>query len=145
MGSTISLVLIREGVAHIGNIGDSRVYFDRDGVLKQLTRDDAVISNLIEAGQITPEEAKTHPLRNLLTLSLGIAPDVEVHSSQLTLQPADRLLLCSDGLHSLVADADVKRVIESREEPQAATAELVDMAKKLGGLDNVSCIVLHCL
>jgi PPM family protein phosphatase len=144
MGSTISVLLLHEGVAAIGNIGDSRVYLCRDGTLQQLTRDDALVVALVEAGQITAEQAKTHPLRNLLTLSLGNAKDVTVRSLRVRLQAGDRLLLCTDGLHGPVNDIEIKKTIESPDEPQLVTTKLVEMAKRRGGEDNISCIVVNC-
>lgn len=143
MGATISVLQIRNDRATIGNVGDSRVYLSRDS-FQQLTRDDSVVSKLIEQGQITQEGAKTHPMRNMLTLALGQTEDIPVHWIEFPLLAGDRLLLSSDGLHGLVDDEEIGRLMRSDDDPHATVKALVAAAIVRGGPDNVSCIVVHC-
>jgi protein phosphatase len=145
MGSTLSVLLVEADKATAGSIGDSRVYLFRDGRLRLLTRDDAVVFNLLEAGAITPEETKTHPMRNVLTLALGYAEDVTVQLVDLTLKPGDRLLLSSDGLHGVVDDSAIRQTIGQYDDLSVTVERLIDAARTLGGPDNISCIVVDCL
>jgi len=144
MGATMSLLQIRDDIATVGNVGDSRVYICRESIFKQLTRDDSVVSNLIDQGQITKEAAKTHPMRNMLTLALGQTEDIPVQLVEFPLRAGDRLLLASDGLHGLVDDDEIERLLRAQEDPQSSVNALVAAALERGGPDNVSCIVIHC-
>jgi protein phosphatase len=144
MGATMSLLRIQDDLATVGNVGDSRVYISRDSVFQQLTRDDSVVSNLIDQGQITREEAKTHPMRNVLTLALGLTEDVAVQLIEFPLRVGDRLLLSSDGLHGPLDDEEIKQLLRREADPDLAVKALVAAAIDRGGPDNVSCIVIHC-
>ena len=144
MGSTISALFVHEDTATIGNIGDSRVYLGRDGQLRQLTRDDAVVFNLLEAGIITPEESKHHPMRNVLTLALGLAEDVTVQLVEFALKPGDWLLLSTDGLHGVLDISDIKQALDRQDEVEVTSRSLVQSAIDQGGPDNISCIVVCC-
>jgi protein phosphatase len=144
MGATISVLQIQNDTATIGNIGDSRVYISRDSLFQQLTRDDSVISNLIEQGQITQEDARTHPMRNVLTLALGQTEDIPVQLIEFPLVAGDKLLLSSDGLHGPVDDEEIGRLVRSDDNPQPTVKSLVAAAIRRGAPDNVSCIVVHC-
>jgi PPM family protein phosphatase len=144
MGATMSLLRIRDDLATVGNIGDSRVYISRGSVFQQLTRDDSVVSNLIDQGQITREEARTHPMRNVLTLALGLAEDVPVQLVEFQLKAGDRFLLSSDGLHGSVDDDELGQLLRSESDPELTAKALVAAALERGGPDNISCIVIHC-
>ena len=144
MGTTISVVLRDSESIVVGNIGDSRVYLYRNNQLQRLTRDDALVSQLVDEGKITVEKAKTHPLRNVLTLALGRAPDINVQLLQMQLQANDQLLLASDGLHGVLPDGEITQIIGNGRDPHAKAQALVDAARKQGGPDNISCIVIAC-
>jgi len=144
MGATMSVLQINDGFATVGNVGDSRVYIFRDAVFEQLTRDDSVVANLIDQRQITSEGAKTHPMRNILTLALGQTEDIPVQLVEFQLKPGDRLLLSSDGLHGAVDDDEVGQIMGLQSDPEASVQALVASAIEHGGPDNVSCIVVHC-
>jgi serine/threonine protein phosphatase PrpC len=144
MGTTISVVLHESESIIIGNIGDSRVYLYRNNQLQRLTRDDALVSQLVDQGKITVEKAKTHPLRNVLTLALGRFPDINVQLLELPLQTDDQLLLASDGLHGVLPERDIMQIIGNGGDPLAKAQALIDAAKKQGGPDNISCIVIAC-
>jgi protein phosphatase len=142
MGTTISTLFIDAETATVGNIGDSRVYLFRGRRLRQLTRDDALTARLVESGDITAEEARIHPLKNVLTLALGRDAEIAVQLVEFALKPGDRLLLASDGLHGVLEDPAIVQTLESSPDSQIAAQRLVDAAKERGAPDNVSCIVV---
>jgi protein phosphatase len=142
MGTTLSALVCTEDTATIGNIGDSRVYVFRDSRLSLLTHDDALVAHLVESGKITSEEAKVHPMRHVLTQALGLAEDIAVQLIEFPLKARDRLLLSSDGLHGVLDDVALRRIIEQDEEPGVVADRFVVAAKEQGGPDNISCIVI---
>ena len=140
MGTTMTAALITGDTANLVQVGDSRAYLLRDGEFKQITRDHNWVAEQVAAGALTPEEAKTHPRRNVLTRAVGTGPGVDMDSGAVTLKDGDVLLLCSDGLHGLVRDEEMARVI-NEQEPQQACQTLVEMANAAGGTDNSTVIV----
>lgn len=148
MGTTLTLVVVAGERAHIAHIGDSRAYLinangvTEDGaVLMQLTLDHSLVARLVDIGQLTPEQARTHPHRNVLYRSLGADPQVEVDTSSQTLGAGDMLLLCSDGLTNHVEDAELAQIALAASSPEAACEQLVALANRRGGLDNISVVV----
>lgn len=145
MGTTMTLVALDEdGVAHFGHVGDSRAYLLRDDDLSQLTEDHTVAAEYVAAGQISPEEAASHPQRHMLTRTLGLTRFVNVDAMELDLVEGDRLLLCSDGLTEMVADDAIAETLASGT-PDEAVWNLVDMANEAGGVDNISVVVIDVL
>ena len=147
MGTTLcALALVEEeGEERIAvvNVGDSRVYLMQQGELTQLTQDHSLVEDMVRSGQISAEEAKIHPQRNIVTRVLGIDPDVEVDSWQITPFTGDRYLLCSDGLFDEVDEAKIASVMRRRADPQEAAVELVELANHSGGRDNITCVVVE--
>jgi serine/threonine protein phosphatase PrpC len=144
MGTTISVVLVSSESLVIGNIGDSRVYLFRDGQLHRITRDDTLISTLVDEGRISLEKAKAHPLRNVVTLAVGRSKEINVKMIQTQILSGDQLLLSSDGLHGVLSSAEIAEIIGSSHDPDSKAHALVDAAKREGGPDNISCIVVAC-
>lgn len=145
MGTTMTLVTLEEnGVARFGHVGDSRAYLLRDDDLCQLTEDHTVAAEYVAAGQISPEEAASHPQRHMLTRTLGLTRFVNVDEMELELTEGDRLLLCSDGLTEMVADQAIAETLASGT-PDEAVWKLVDMANEAGGVDNISVVVIDVL
>ena len=146
MGTTCTAAVIRDGQLFYGHVGDSRLYLIRDSTIKQLTEDHSYVGRLVREGQLTPEEAATHPDRNVLTAALGMesAVPAEFSEAPMNLQPGDILLICSDGLHGLVSDAEMLAIAE-RESPREACKDLVRMAKDRGGFDNITVQILRVL
>jgi protein phosphatase len=142
MGCTISAIMVSEEIATIGSVGDTRVYLFRDGHLTQLTQDDSVVAKLHASGAITEEQTRSHPMRNVLTQSLGTRPTVDIQILEIALVAQDRLLVCSDGLHPVIGDAAVRDILAATPEPALATDRLVTAARDAGGPDNISCIVI---
>jgi len=139
MGTTCTAALLRDGSVTYGHVGDSRLYLLRDGAIQRLTRDHTYVQQLIDAEVITPEQAKNHPGRNILTSALGAvtAGPPDVAETPVALQSADILLMCTDGLHGLITD-DEMAAIASQNNPPKACRQLVDLAKSRGGFDNVT-------
>ena len=127
------------------NVGDSRTYVMRQGRLRQVSKDHSFVQDLVDQGQITREEARYHPRRNIVTRALGIEPDVRVDSVQLPLIKGDRFLLCSDGLVDEVDDEQIAEILKHHSEPQAAAEALVQAANDNGGRDNITVIVADVL
>jgi len=142
MGSTIVAVYVTGKLAVIGSVGDSRVYLHRTGVLRQITHDDSYIGNKLETGEITEAEAAIHPLRHVLTEAAGAKDDIEVQVSELELVPGDRLLMCSDGAHGVLEDDIFDKALSAGQNAGETTKYLVSRARRAGGPDNISCIVI---
>lgn len=146
MGTTLTAAaLVADSeVPHVlvANVGDSRTYLLRDGELRQITVDHSYVQELVHEGVLTPEEARQHPRRNIVTRALGIDSRVEVDSWTIPLMPNDRFLLCSDGLVDEVLVVDVTKTLKQTTDPQKAANALVEMAKNSGGRDNITVVVL---
>ena len=127
------------------NVGDSRAYVMRQGRLRQVSKDHSFVQDLVDQGQITKEEARYHPRRNIVTRALGIEPDVRVDSAQLPLIKGDRYLLCSDGLVDEVDDDQIAQILRAHSDPQEAADALVQAANDNGGRDNITVIVADVL
>jgi serine/threonine protein phosphatase PrpC len=144
MGSTAVGVLIAPPEGAVAWVGDSRVYLSDASGLRQLTRDHSLVQRLIEIGQITPEEARHHEHKNVITRSLGARQSgpAGAEAVALRLKRGDRVMLCSDGLTAHVDDKTIGEVLQRHDDPYAATRELVVAANAGGGTDNVSVIVV---
>jgi serine/threonine protein phosphatase PrpC len=142
MGSTLTMALIRDDLAVIANVGDSRLYHWHDGELDQLTTDHSLVERLVAAGEIAPEEAAGHPQKSVLYRSLGGRPAVEVDVLSLQLAPGDRLLLCCDGVWESVGDEGLEEVMLLEFEPQRICDQVVRRSLESGALDNVSVIAV---
>lgn len=145
MGTTMTLVSLDEdGNARFGHVGDSRAYLLRSGEMRQLTEDHTVAAEYVAAGQISPEEAVTHPQRHMLTKTLGLTRFVNVDEISLALQEGDRILLCSDGLNEMVPDDRIAAALMASTVDDVAW-RLVEMANEAGGVDNITVIVADVL
>ena len=140
MGTTLVAGLLVEGMLLICNVGDSRMYLLRSGVLEQMTRDHSWVSEMVAQGSLTPEQASAHPNRNIITRALGVGEYVQVDVTRIPLRQGDRILLCSDGLHGLVNDNTISEIL-SRKSLKRVARELVKLAKRAGGTDNITVIV----
>ena len=142
MGTTlVAMALHRDDVVLV-NVGDSRAYRLADGRLEQLTEDHSLVEDMVRQGQLTADEARHHPQRNIVTRALGISPRVDVDVFRTPARPGDRYLLCSDGLFNEVEAQDIATVLEARPDPDAAARDLVALANEAGARDNVTCVVV---
>jgi serine/threonine protein phosphatase PrpC len=141
MGTTMTAVQLWQGWAIIAQVGDSRAYFWRQGAFTQVTRDQSLVNQLLETGQITAEQAKFFEHSNVILQALGVQEDVEVQLSRVELRRGDRMLLCSDGLVGVVSDEEIGAVLGSIDDPSEAARVLIEMANSAGGPDNITVIV----
>lgn len=140
MGTTVVVLLVRAGNAYVAHVGDSRVYMQRSGKLEQVTEDHSLIAEKIRHGLITPEEARSHKMRNVITRSLGYQEDVEVDVSVRAVRRGDTFLLCSDGLSGMVEDGEIQEHL-AKLSPQPAARALIELACQRGGDDNITTII----
>lgn len=139
MGSTATLAIFQKNTVLIGQVGDSRAYLMRDGVLSQITKDHSYVQMLVDSGRITPEEAWVHPQKNIITRAIGTESDVNVDVFSLDMECGDILLLCSDGLNSCVADHEIANILD--DDIEKATERLIEAALQAGGSDNISVVI----
>ena len=137
MGTTGVAALLLHDALHIANVGDSRAYLIRDGEIRQISRDHSFVGDQVAAGLITADQARSSPHRNVITRALGYQSGVTVDLFRWPLQIDDIIVLCSDGLHGLVSDAEIAR-IAGEAAPDAAVHQLIDLANSRGGTDNIT-------
>ncbi|HJW43428.1 MAG TPA: protein phosphatase 2C domain-containing protein [Geothrix sp.] len=142
MGSTLTAAVIWNGFAFVAQIGDSRAYLLRQGVLHQITEDQTLVNDLVAQGSLTREQARTHPQRNMITQALGSPQPLRVVLTRLALRRGDRLLCCSDGLHGEVSDARLQDVLMQQFSPKRTLEMLVEDALAHGGRDNITGVIL---
>jgi protein phosphatase len=140
MGTTCLVLLVDGANAFVAHVGDSRGYIVRDGRIEQLTEDHSLVNEKIRAGLLTPEQARHHKLKNIITRSLGYTEDVEIDIQVRALRRGDRFLLCSDGLSNLVEPGELGEAVRSLN-PQDAARRLVQLACERGGDDNITAVI----
>jgi protein phosphatase len=145
MGATLVIALLRKGRCFVANIGDSRAYRLRKGRMVQLTRDHSVVSELIEKGDIEPEEAVHHDAQGQITRYIGMEETAKSHVRSFALKKGDRILLCTDGLTDMVANKYIAAILSVETDPQIACETLVAAANKAGGHDNITTLLIDWL
>lgn len=145
MGTTMTVALFSEtGSVTIGHVGDSRAYLLREGELEQLTDDHSLVAELVRRGELSPEEAESHPQRSVITRALGTDPEVDVDAFSLQAQAEDVFLLCSDGLTTMVDAGSIAELVErNRADLEAATRALIKAANDRGGDDNITAVLFE--
>ena len=143
MGSTCVIVSLIDTTLHLAHVGDSRCYLVRDEEARQLTSDHRAIQSMIDQGALTEVESRVHPLRNVLTRSVGVDSRVEVESETMDLQSGDRLVLCSDGLSDMLTLPEIVAELNASSELDKIVEGLVARANRAGGTDNISVIVIE--
>lgn len=141
MGTTMTAAMLEGERLVIAQVGDSRAYLLHQGKLQQLTRDHSLMADMIEAGQLTPEEARTHPQRSVLTRALGSDAHLHPDIYEINVETGDRLLICSDGLSGMIFDDQIENTLRRVQDPQRCASQLVNEAIAAGGHDNVTVIV----
>jgi len=142
MGTTMTAVMIAPGHAVFAQVGDSRAYLLRNRSLSQVTEDHSVVGAMLRSGSITAEEARRHPQRAVITRALGSDPGLNVDTYDVTVLRGDRLLLCSDGLTTMIEDSEIEAILTTSLDPNHAAEKLVQAALDAGGNDNISVIVI---
>jgi len=144
MATTVAAVLVDGDAANLGHVGDSRVYLVREGQITQLTSDHSWVNEQIQSGVISPDQARTHPLRNVVTRALGGKPDLQVDMQQHKAKAGDLLILCSDGLTTMIPDEEIARVVrEAGSDVEKAAQALVASANAKGGEDNITVLLIR--
>lgn len=142
MGTTFTLIHVDGDKAAIGHVGDSRAYMLRDGSLRQITKDHTLVQRMVDEGRIRQDEAVHHPQRNVISRALGIDDDIEVDVSTIPLRGGDRLLICSDGLTSMLSDERIESMLLADIEPDPLAERMVTAANEAGGEDNITVVIL---
>ncbi|MCL4781690.1 MAG: Stp1/IreP family PP2C-type Ser/Thr phosphatase [Bryobacterales bacterium] len=145
MGSTVVLALLRNPLIYISNVGDSRAYLLRSGVLTQLSYDQTLLNELCSTTPMTPEEIERFPHKHVLTMAVGTTERIKIQNYEGEVEVGDQILLCSDGLTGPVSDTDMKSILEESITIEEKVDKLIALAKERGGPDNVTAVILHCL
>jgi PPM family protein phosphatase len=140
--STVVTAVVSESRALIAHLGDSRAYLFRERQLQRLTRDHALIQELIDAGELAPADAAQHPARSVVTRYVAMKPPALPDVAAVDLQPGDRILLCSDGLHGVVDDTSLADILGAHCDPDATVDALIGAANEAGGPDNITAVVI---
>ena len=143
MGTTLVMAVVVGHDVHIINVGDSRAYLISPNDIRQITHDQSFVQALLDKGAITPEQATTHPRRNVLLQSLGTEEQVTPDLYSETLDANESLLLCSDGLWDMLGDAEIARIVRAADTPNAACQALVDASNAAGGHDNIAAVIVR--
>jgi len=142
MATTLVLCLFERDSVYIVNMGDSRAYILRDGVLSQLTEDHTYVNKLVNAGTLTRSEARKHPQKNIITKALGSAGNTEPDFFRYDMHEGDRILLCTDGLHGELTDDEIAEILRKKNNLNTICKMLVDAANDCGGHDNITVICI---
>ena len=143
MGTTVVGLMIAESVATVAHVGDSRAYLLRDGELSLVTDDHTWVNEQVKAGYLTSEQARTHPLKSVVTRAVGGDHEVEVEVIEGDVQKGDLFLLCSDGLTSMLGDDEIRDLLVDADDLETCCQRLVDDANDHGGVDNVTVILIR--
>lgn len=143
MGTTLSMVLIKDDIAYIGHVGDSRIYLVREKQIKQLTEDHSLVAELVKSGSIKPEEADSHPQKNVITRALGTEYSLDPDVFMENIQDGDIMLICSDGLTNAVKEENIVRILVDNADLNETCGLLIEKAKENGGFDNITVVVIQ--
>jgi len=144
MGTTVVTALVSGETLTVGSAGDSRCYLVRGGELKQLTRDDSWVSAALGEGILNSDDVERHPLRNVITKAVGARDAIDLDVLEHDLEPGDLVMLCSDGLHGMINDQEIAKVLQAAPGSlEAASAQLVEAANEAGGRDNITVVLLR--
>ncbi len=142
MGTTVVVTTVIGQYVYTANVGDSRCYLF-DGELKQITKDHSLVEEMVRLGEITEEDARVHPDKNIITRALGAAPEVDVDFFDYQVPPDGLMLMCSDGLSNMVDQSEIRRILTTEETLSEKTDTLINTANENGGKDNIAVIVVQ--
>lgn len=143
MGTTMVAVILSRKKAHVLNIGDSRAYLLGEEGIRKVTRDHSVVEDLVHRGELTPEEARSHPQKNLITRALGAEPEAKADLYELELKSGEFLLLCSDGLSNTLTDQELLYEVLYGEAPESCCSRMLEIALSRGAPDNVTAVLIQ--
>src|SRR5262249_47217933 len=138
MGTTLTAAVVRGDEISLAHVGDSRAYLLRDGELRRLTSDHSLVEEMPRRGQLTERQAEEHPQRSIITRALGPEPEVDVDTMTYPAEPGDVIVLCSDGLTTMVSEAKIEKILNGAKDLDAAVKRLVKEANSEGGRDNIT-------
>lgn len=140
MGTTAVAMVFDQNRIYLAHVGDSRAYLIRGGYIHQITEDHSLVNEQIKAGLISPESAKHHKLKNIITRSVGYQEDVEIDTMVRPIHQGDCYVLCTDGLSNLIEEDEIKDIVESSNSQEIAAQKLVELANSRGGDDNITVV-----
>lgn len=143
MGTTIVVTFVVDGAAYIANVGDSRAYAVRGNEIVQVTKDHSVVAELLMSGMITPEEARIHPQKNIITRAVGTDKSVVADVFEYDFAEGDVLIMCSDGLSTMLKDKEIYDIVNKEDNSENTVRRLIDTAKENGGIDNITVICIR--
>lgn len=143
MGTTVVAAVISDGAAFVANVGDSRAYAIRGEEIVQITTDHSVVSELVMSGLITPEEARKHPQKNIITRAVGTDSSVKTDVFEYDFSPGDVMIMCSDGLSTMLSDNEIYEIVSKEKNSEKTVESLIDTAKEKGGIDNITVICIR--
>lgn len=142
MGTTFVAATIHGQHLNVANVGDSRLYIVNQQI-HQITRDHSYVQEMVRMGKMNPEEARSHPDKNVITRAVGAAKELEVDFFECDLEPFDRILLCSDGLTNMIEDEQIRRIMCSQRDLAESVQRLIETANQNGGKDNISVVIIE--
>lgn len=143
MGTTVVAVIVSGNTAYIAHAGDSRAYLLTDSAVRQLTTDHSVVQVMVDRGELTADEARHHPRKNLITRALGVKPKLDIDYCECPFAAGDIILMCSDGLSNCVEENEMCDILRTND-GQTAVDKLIDTANQNGGSDNITAVALCC-
>ena len=142
MGTTLVAVTVVDNTAYVANVGDSRLYkVGKD--IQQITTDHSLVEEMVRMGEISREQARNHPEKNIITRAIGVSGQAEPDYFDTNLEPGECLLLCSDGLSNMIEDSQIREILERRVDLKSGAQELVDTANRNGGRDNIAVVLVE--
>lgn len=143
MGTTLTAAFVDGDCIAVAHVGDSRAYLLSSEGLIQITQDHSMVADLVRQGRLTEAEAREHPNRSVITRALGSDPDMRADTYEVDAEPGDILLLCTDGLTSMLTDEQIAEILRAYRDPESTVRALIDAANAAGGQDNISAVVVH--
>ncbi len=143
MGTTMVVCTVVGGYAYIANVGDSRLYLAGSESMTQITQDHSLIAEMVRLGELTPEEGRNHPDKNIITRAVGTNEEVKIDFFDVKLETGDQILMCSDGLSNMVEDPRIFEILKGEDTKEDKAQVLVDEANANGGRDNIAVIVVE--
>lgn len=140
MGTTVVAATVKDGYLYVANVGDSRLYLI-DHEIEQITRDHSLVEEMIRIGELQRKDARSHPDRNVITRAIGVRTPVRIDFFDVKLEDGDKVLLCSDGLTTMVEDEEILRIVKKNSSLKEAAQKLITEANKNGGKDNISVVL----
>ena len=144
MGTTLVAATVSEGCLYVANVGDSRLYLIREHI-RQVTKDHSLVEEMVRLGELTEEQARNHPDKNVITRAVGVYPEVRIDFFDEDLEGEDTILLCSDGLSNMVTDDAMEGIVKSCKNLQEAALRLIETANENGGRDNIAVVLVRPL